>query len=91
MHHLQDIGTLATFSSSLGELKDAAIYVKGNVIEWVGKTSDLPADKKTADSIISLPNHVLLPGMVNSHHHMFQCITRCVAQVCSWAALRHGE
>lgn len=74
---------MATFNSGLGELKDAAVFVKGNVIEWVGKTADLPADKQKADSVISLPNHVLLPGMVNTHHHMFQCITRCVAQVCS--------
>ena len=86
---MQDIATLATFNKSLGELNDAAIYVKDNVIEWVGKTADLPSSLKTADKVVALPEHVVHPGLVNTHHHMFQCITRCVAQVTgssvSWA------
>ena len=78
---LQDIATLGTFNKELGELKDAAIYVKGNVIEWVGKSADLPSAYETADTVVSLSEHVVIPGIVNTHHHMFQCITRCVAQV----------
>ena len=80
MRCVQDIGTLATFSKDLGEISDAAVYVKGNQIQWVGKTKDLPKEFSSADSTLSLPDHVLLPGLVNTHHHMFQCLTRCVAQ-----------
>ena len=79
---LQDIGTLATFNKELGELQDAAIYVSGNTIRWVGATKDLPSQYSTADSVISLPDRVMIPGLVNTHHHMFQCLTRCIAQVC---------
>jgi cytosine/adenosine deaminase-related metal-dependent hydrolase len=78
---LQDIGTLATFNKELGELQDAAVYVSGNIIKWVGATKDLPPQYSTADSVISLPDRVMIPGLVNSHHHMFQCLTRCIAQV----------
>lgn len=79
----QDIATLATFNQGLGEINDAAIYIKGNEIDWVGRTADLPPDKTSADTILSLPDQVVIPGLVNTHHHMFQCITRCVAQASS--------
>ncbi|GAB4815977.1 hypothetical protein N2152v2_003023 [Parachlorella kessleri] len=45
----RDISYLATFSSALGDIKDAAIYVKGNVIEWVGEAAALPAEYSGAD------------------------------------------
>ena len=104
----QDIDTLATFNKNLEEIQDAAIFVKGNVIEWVGKTADLPKQYSSADKTLSMKNRVVIPGMVdtvsahilcllnltsvlslstvsspqvNTHHHMFQCITRCVGQV----------
>lgn len=77
----QNIGTLATFSKDLGEISDAAVYVTNNEFKWVGKTSELPKEYQQADTVLSLPSHVLIPGLVNTHHHMFQCLTRCVAQV----------
>ena len=80
---LQDIGVLATFSKEIGEISDGAIYVKGNVILWSGPTASIPAEYTTADEVISLPDRVVIPGLVNTHHHMFQCLTRCIAQVWS--------
>lgn len=77
---MQDIAALATFSKDLGEVADAAIYIKQNVIQWVGPTSSLPQEYASADAIISLKQHVVIPGLVNTHHHMFQCLTRCIAQ-----------
>lgn len=79
---VRDIQVLATLDAELGDIRDAAIYVQGNVIRWVGKSSDLPEELTAADEVISLPNRVLIPGLVNTHHHMFQSLTRCVAQVC---------
>ena len=78
---VRDIQILATLDTDLGDIRDAAVYVEGNVIKWVGASVDLPKDI-SADDTISLPNRVLIPGLVNTHHHMFQCLTRCVAQVC---------
>ena len=78
---IRDIQVLATFGDELGDIADAAVYVEGNIIKWVGASADIPKDI-SADETITLPNRVLIPGMVNTHHHMFQCLTRCVAQVC---------
>lgn len=78
---VRDIQILATLDPDLGDIKDAAVYVEGNIIKWVGASVDLPKSI-SADETICLPDRVLIPGLVNTHHHMFQCLTRCVAQVC---------
>ena len=44
------------------------------MIEAVGETQNLP---NTADRVIDMTGHVI-PGMVNTHHHMFQNLTRAV-------------
>lgn len=78
---VRDIQILATLDTELGDIRDAAVYVEGNTIKWVGASVDIPKEID-ADKTVSLPNRVLIPGLVNTHHHMFQCLTRCVAQVC---------
>ena len=57
------------------EIADGAVFVRGNRIERVGTTAEMPP---TADTVIDLAGHVLLPGLVNTHHHMFQTLTRVV-------------
>jgi 8-oxoguanine deaminase len=49
----------------------------------VGTTAELPS---TADEILDLSDrHVVLPGLVNTHHHFYQTLTRVIpaAQNCS--------
>jgi len=57
------------------EITDAGIFIRDGVIEMVGKTGALP---DRADRVIDLTGHVVIPGMVNTHHHMFQNLTRAV-------------
>ena len=66
---------LVTMDDARREIRDGALFVRGNRIEQVGATDELPA---TADTVIDLAGHVLLPGLVNTHHHMFQTLTRAV-------------
>jgi 8-oxoguanine deaminase len=75
---LKNIGTLVTMDSQRREIKNGAIFVRDNVIEAVGTLEDMP--QTTADEVLNLPNHVVMPGMVNTHHHMFQNLTRVMAQ-----------
>ena len=57
------------------EISDSGLFARNGVIEQVGKTISLPG---TADQIIDMRGHVVVPGMVNTHHHMFQNLTRAV-------------
>ncbi len=63
------------------EIQDGALFVRDQVIEQVGSTAELP---QTADEVLDLQGHILLPGLVNTHHHFYQTLTRVVpaAQNC---------
>ena len=75
---VRDIHTLATMDTTRREMRDAAIYVRDNAIVAVGKLGDMPS--ATADRVIDGRRHVVLPGLVNTHHHLFQTLTRALAQ-----------
>lgn len=79
---IQNSHTLVTMDDERREIKNGAIFVRDDVIEQVGTTETLPS---TADEVLDLKGrHVLLPGLVNTHHHFFQTLTRAVlaAQDC---------
>jgi cytosine/adenosine deaminase-related metal-dependent hydrolase len=62
---------LVTMDDQRREIEDGAIFVRDNVIEAVGKTADLPA---TADEVLNLRDHVVMPGLTNTRHHMYQSL-----------------
>jgi 8-oxoguanine deaminase len=64
---------LATMDDHRSEIAGGGVFIDGNHIAAVGPTADLPV---TADEVIDLSGHVVLPGLVNTHHHMFQSLTR---------------
>lgn len=66
---------LVTMDDERREIADGALFVRDNVIEAVGTTRDLPA---VADEVLDLRDHVVLPGLVNTHHHMYQSLTRVI-------------
>ena len=68
---------LVTMDAQRREIADGAVFVRGNVIEAVGTTADLP---DTADDVIDARDQIVIPGLVNTHHHMFQTLTRAFAQ-----------
>lgn len=57
------------------ELADGAVFIRDHVIEQVGLTAELP---EQADEIIDARDHVVIPGLINTHHHMYQSLTRAV-------------
>ncbi|MEZ4666743.1 MAG: 8-oxoguanine deaminase [Anaerolineae bacterium] len=75
---VKNIHTLVTMDSARRELNDANLFVRDNVIEAVGSLADMPA--QTADEVIDASRHIVLPGLVNTHHHMYQSLTRVLAQ-----------
>jgi len=75
---VKNIDLLATFDDGRREIKDGAIFVRDNVIEAVGASAEIGA--RQADETLDLSGHVVMPGMVNIHHHMYQTLTRVMVQ-----------
>ena len=68
---------IATLDDARRELADASIFIRNNLIEHIGPTADLPPDcVAVADEVIDARHHLVTPGLVNTHHHMFQSLTR---------------
>jgi cytosine/adenosine deaminase-related metal-dependent hydrolase len=57
------------------EILGGGLYAEGGRIVSVGTASELPA---TADRVLDLEGQVVIPGLVNTHHHMFQSLTRAL-------------
>jgi 8-oxoguanine deaminase len=76
---------LATFDDARREVTDGAVLVRDGRIVAVGNRADMPAEAWTADERIDASGHVITPGLINTHHHMFQSLTRAVpgAQDCT--------
>ena len=51
------------------------VVVRDGVIEQVGNTLQLP---QSADEVIDARGQVVIPGLVNTHHHMYQSLTRVI-------------
>lgn len=66
---------LVTMDTERREIPDGGLFLRDNVIEQVAPTADLPTE---ADRIIDLHGHLVMPGFVNTHHHMYQTLTRAV-------------
>jgi 8-oxoguanine deaminase len=74
---IRNASTLATFDDNLQRLQNVSIMVKGNRIEWIGPE---PANVQ-ADRILDATGMLVMPGMVNCHHHLFQTLTRNIPRV----------
>lgn len=66
---------VATFDDQRREWRDASVLIEGHRIVALGAAADLPA---TADEVIDARGHLVMPGMVNTHHHMYQSLTRAI-------------
>ena len=66
---------LVTMDDHSREIPDGGLFIKDGFIEQVGRTSQLPG---TADEILDLAGHIVLPGLINTHHHFYQTLTRVV-------------
>ena len=72
---LKSASILVTMDDNRREIPDGGMLVRDNVIEAVGPTAELTQE---ADKVIDLTGHILLPGLINTHHHLYQTLTRAV-------------
>ncbi len=68
---IQNALAVATLDNQDREYSPGAILIEGNRILKIGESLQEPADE-----IIDATGKVVLPGLVNTHHHLFQTLTR---------------
>jgi 8-oxoguanine deaminase len=66
---------LVTMDDQRREIPGGSLFVRDGFIEKIGSPEELPA---TADEILNLKGHIALPGLINTHHHFYQTLTRAV-------------
>jgi cytosine/adenosine deaminase-related metal-dependent hydrolase len=57
------------------EIPDGGLFIRDGFLEQVGQTASLPHE---ADEVVDLTGHIVLPGLVSTHHHFYQTLTRAV-------------
>ncbi|MFQ6100174.1 MAG: 8-oxoguanine deaminase [Anaerolineae bacterium] len=66
---------LVTMDAGHRRIPDGGLFARAGVIAQVGPTAELPAE---ADRVINARGMIVLPGLVNTHHHLYQTLTRAV-------------
>ncbi len=72
---VKNASVLVTMDGLRREIPGGGLFVQDGFITKVGPTSELPAE---ADEVLDLSGHILLPGLINTHHHFYQTLTRAV-------------
>ncbi|TAK14133.1 MAG: 8-oxoguanine deaminase [Anaerolineae bacterium] len=75
---IKHIGLLATMDAERREIRDGALFARDGFIEHVGTTAEVLVHAAGADVVLDLHDHLVLPGLVNTHHHFYQTLTRAV-------------
>ena len=66
---------VVTHDADHRQIYGGGLFVRDQVIEKVGKTEELPQE---ADTVIDARGLAITPGLVNTHHHFYQTLTRAV-------------
>jgi 8-oxoguanine deaminase len=66
---------LVTMDDHRREIPGGGLFIRDGFIEQVGATNELP---DFADETVDLTGQIVLPGLINTHHHFYQTLTRVI-------------
>ena len=75
---IRNAQAMACMDDEHTELTNACVFIKDGIITHIGQSCDVPAQ---ADTVIDASQHVVVPGLINTHHHMYQSLTKAIPQV----------
>lgn len=70
---IKNAGILVTMDDQRREIEGGDLVVRDGVIAEIGTGLNHPAD-----TTVNATGCVVTPGLVNTHHHLFQTLTRAV-------------
>ena len=80
---IEHAAVLVTMDADRREIADGAVFVRDKRIERVGATDELRRwvatdPRRTPGRTIDARGCVVMPGLVNCHHHLYQTLTRAI-------------
>ncbi|MGC8837221.1 MAG: 8-oxoguanine deaminase [Anaerolineae bacterium] len=75
---LRHADLLVTMDGDRRRIPDGGLWAEDGVIRQVGRTEDLPSQ---ADQVLEAQGMMVIPGLVNTHHHLYQTLTRALPEV----------
>ncbi|MCC6146193.1 MAG: 8-oxoguanine deaminase [Anaerolineaceae bacterium] len=72
---IRNASCLATMDDHRREISGGGLFIRDGFIEQVGASANLPEE---ADVVLDMTDHVVLPGLINTHHHFYQTLTRAI-------------
>jgi 8-oxoguanine deaminase len=66
---------LLTMDDENRRIPQGGLFLRDRFIEAVGPSSALPAQ---ADRVLDASGMLILPGLINTHHHLYQTLTRAL-------------
>jgi len=73
---IKNIKEMVTMDQERNRLKGYSLLIKDNIINKIALEIEF-----TADQVIDGADYFLYPGLINTHHHFYQTLTRNIAQV----------
>src|SRR6476646_1831620 len=70
---IRNATVLATMDLNGREIRNGGMFIRDGWIEQVDVTEQLPV---SADRVVDLSGHLVMPGFVNGHHHLYQTLDR---------------
>jgi cytosine/adenosine deaminase-related metal-dependent hydrolase len=80
---IRNADVLVTMDDTRREIADGAIAFRDGVIEAVGPASDFEALIDEAAHVVDAYGCVVTPGLVNTHHHLYQTLSRALPTTAS--------
>jgi len=75
---IRNAAVVAAMDDAGSEIAGGAIAMRDGVILAVGTTAELAPLAGHADEIVEAAGCVVTPGLINTHHHLYQTLTRAV-------------
>jgi len=89
---VRNAAMVVTMDATRREIRGGGLFARDGVIERVGADDTLPS---SADEVLDAGGQILLPGLVNCHHHLDQLLTRNLpagqnAELFDWLRAHYG-
>ncbi len=84
---IKNADVVVTMNEDREEINDGAVVIEDNQILWVGASSEIDRylheyrpglTRDGPDKVIDAAGSVIIPGLVNCHHHLYQTLTRTI-------------